>query len=51
LFAHCVLDQNWLVQLGFPQSGFDLGRGLIDAAAAASAPQRRSDRGADMSYT
>jgi hypothetical protein len=24
VFAHCVLDQNWLVQLGFPQLRFDL---------------------------
>jgi hypothetical protein len=32
-----------LAQLGFPQSGFDFGGGLVDAAAAASATQRRGD--------
>ena len=43
VLAHCGLDQNWLAQLGFPQSGFDIGRGLIDAAAAAGATQRAAE--------
>jgi hypothetical protein len=32
-----------LVQLRFPQLSFDLGCRLVDAAATAGAPQRRSD--------
>jgi hypothetical protein len=43
VFAHRGLDQNWLAQLGFPQLGLDLGGGLIDAAATASATQRGGD--------
>ena len=43
VFAHRGLDQKWLAQLGFPQSGVDLGGGLIDATATAGASQRRGD--------
>jgi hypothetical protein len=37
VFAHRGLDQKWSAQLRFPQFGFDIGRGLIDAAATAGA--------------
>jgi hypothetical protein len=43
VLAHRSFDQKWLMQLRFPQFGFDLGGGLGDAAAAASTSQRSGD--------